>query len=119
MAGRSSSAPVARPEVNPFYSERARREVQIATARPSDLPVPSDNEDLDFPPVANSAQPGSQDQPTGKGQGGVTMRVEGPQVSGCFETPPSKPVTGLLQPLDDGRFGRRVGHLSIFHKRQG
>lgn len=107
--GRSSSVP-APGSGNPFWSERVRRDYQVAAARPDDLPIPSDT-DLDAPPVMNSTmEPPQHDRPTGKGQGSVPVveTVEG-QVSGCFETPPSKSATDVLEPRVKDMGGRREG----------
>eukprot|EP00438_Fugacium_kawagutii_P028377 Skav221621 [mRNA] locus=scaffold2664:47322:51461:- [translate_table: standard] len=103
MEGRSRSEP---PVDNVFYSERVRQAVRVESLRPTNLPVPSDDESEKVPIQDRRGQPSSADGHTGKGQGNVAVQAEGQVVSGCFETPPSKPATGTPEPLDDRRGGR-------------
>eukprot|EP00438_Fugacium_kawagutii_P035753 Skav229347 [mRNA] locus=scaffold2596:465700:472220:+ [translate_table: standard] len=80
----------------------------LLTTSPTNLPVPSDDESEKVPIQDRRGQPSSADGHTGKGQGNVAVQAEGQVVSGCFETPPSKPATGTPEPLDD-RLGGRLG----------
>eukprot|EP00438_Fugacium_kawagutii_P011619 Skav222033 [mRNA] locus=scaffold1020:62814:71889:+ [translate_table: standard] len=89
---------------NPFYSERVQDAVQLEAARPGDLPrVPSEEDDGDYQPLGDvtiGVGRGEPPRPTGKGQGSVDAAVaEGRDASGCFETPPSKAPTGLMQSI--------------------
>ena len=62
------------PMVNPFYSLKTRRDIELQMSRPAGLPEQSPGSDN--PPIRDGC--------TGKGRGGSTAAL------GTFETPPSK-----------------------------
>ena len=51
------------PEVNPFWSQRLQEQVAVQQARPIDLPVPSEAEDLEALTVEQSMPMEQQDVP--------------------------------------------------------
>ena len=120
---RSSSAPgTSRTsmEGNPFWSERARRELEISTSRPNDLPpVPADS-DWEG---SGEGTGGSVNGERGQKRMGFQVEEEGREAeamrSDCFKTPEA--LEGKKQKVDGGR-GKGQGNqpqASSDQSRQG
>ena len=77
------------PGINPFWSDRNQKEVQLLAARPRELPRMEQSPEAGVLPVRDGC--------TGKGRGNQSLGKVA-----CFETPPSRTLNGG----DDGAENR-------------